>query len=660
MRAVPNQEFLELQQALAGRYSLERELGRGGMGVVYLAREVRLDRPVALKLLPSTYAAQPSLRERFLREARTAARLSHPHIVPIHAVDEAGAFVFIVMAYVEGETLEERIRARAPLPATEAARILREVAWALAYAHAQGVVHRDVKPANILLEAGSGRALVSDFGIAHVSDAPSLTSGSEVLGTAEYMSPEQASGEAVDGRSDLYALGVVGYYMLSGRVPIEGSTVAATLAKQITQIAAPLSSVAPEVPAPLAHAIDRCLAKEPTARFQGGEQLAEAVGVALERHREMPVALRTFIERVQESTRSLAGLAVLSLNFLTLSTVAVLTGDAPASLVWGTGIIGTLFAVTPGAILVRMTRDLLRSGYGYDELRRALRSDVEKLREALASERSYLRSRRERLIDGIGLGSLLAYVAGLGYMMVGTYFPAFETVVMPLMGVAMLGFLGAGLYSGTKHVLRGKPRGEGWLKFWNNRAGRALFKLAGLGLHRLPSAGASYRPTELGIGLAADRLFEDLPAAVRESFSELPAHLRALETHAENARARIAELDAIMNGIDQRGASGHERAIAPAGGIAQQKDDLAADIRAARSVAERRLAEVVGALETIRLQLLRMHAGVGGAEGMTGDLSAALDMSRDLEYLIEGGREVDALLKLGKRRHVVEDTPVPA
>jgi serine/threonine-protein kinase len=252
MREAPDQEFLALQEALAGRYSLERELGRGGMGIVYLAREVRLDRPVALKLLPPQYAAQSAQRERFLREARTAARLSHPHIVPIHAVDEVGAFVFIVMAYVEGETLEQRIRARGPLPATEAARILRELAWALAYAHAQGVVHRDIKPGNILLEAGSGRALVSDFGIAYVSDTRSLADTAEVIGTAEYMSPEQAAGKAVDGRSDLYALGAVGYYMLSGRVPFEGATIAATLAKQITQAAAPLSSVAPEVPAPLA------------------------------------------------------------------------------------------------------------------------------------------------------------------------------------------------------------------------------------------------------------------------------------------------------------------------------------------------------------------------------------------------------------------------
>ncbi len=208
-------EFIALQRALAGRYSLERELGRGGMGIVFLARDVALDRPVAIKLLPPVMAAQPALRQRFLLEARTAAKLSHPNVVPIHAVEESGDLVFFVMAYVEGESLGERLRAKGPLTPHETARMLQAVAWALGYAHGRGVVHRDVKPDNIMLERDTGRAVVMDFGIAAAGEAEA----GEVLGTAQYVSPEQANGDPVDGRSDIYSLGVVGFVSLSGRLP---------------------------------------------------------------------------------------------------------------------------------------------------------------------------------------------------------------------------------------------------------------------------------------------------------------------------------------------------------------------------------------------------------------------------------------------------------
>ena len=287
--------FLSLQEALAGHYALERELGRGGMAIVYLARDVRLDRPVAIKLLPPDLAGHDKLRDRFMREARTAARLSHPHIVPIHAVDEVRGYVFYVMSYVDGETLAERVANRGPLPSREASRLLQEVAGALAAAHGQGVVHRDVKPGNILLERATGRAMVTDFGIARVADGGETAVG-ELLGTPEYMSPEQAAGDAVDARSDVYSLGVVAYYMVSGQLPFTAPTIQAVLAKQLTQVPPSVASVAAGIPRSLANAIDTCLIKDPSRRFQSAEAFSDALAPTLVRRREVPVPVRAFLD----------------------------------------------------------------------------------------------------------------------------------------------------------------------------------------------------------------------------------------------------------------------------------------------------------------------------------------------------------------------------
>src|SRR5690349_12107951 len=226
--------FLSFQEAVAGRYFLERELGRGGMGVVYLARDVSLDRMVAIKLLPPELAASGELRSRFLREARTAAQLSHPHIVPIHAVEEHAALVFFVMGYIDGETLGERVRRAGPIPSREAMRVMQEVAWALTHAHARGVVHRDVKPDNILLERESGRAMVTDFGIARAAESRT-PAGGVVIGTPQYMSPEQERGDAVDGRSDLYSLGATLFFALTGRLPVDAPTAAALVMRVVME-----------------------------------------------------------------------------------------------------------------------------------------------------------------------------------------------------------------------------------------------------------------------------------------------------------------------------------------------------------------------------------------------------------------------------------------
>lgn len=271
------EEFLsEVRRTLRGRYEVERPLGRGGMGLVYLARDIRLARPVAIKVLPPERAMSPVHRARFLREARIAARLSHPHIVPIFSVGELGDVVFFVMAYVPGYTLGHRIRTRGPLPAAETARVLRETALALAHAHDQGVVHRDVKPDNILIDGSTGSSFVTDFGIARFGIGP-ISGSRTVLGTPEFMSPEQARGLALDARSDLYSLGVVGYYAASGRLPFDAEDPYVVMTQHVTDVPSPLATVAPKTPTAVASLVDRCLEKNPDQRPQSGNHIADGL-----------------------------------------------------------------------------------------------------------------------------------------------------------------------------------------------------------------------------------------------------------------------------------------------------------------------------------------------------------------------------------------------
>ncbi len=279
-----------LRPRFAEQYALERELGRGGMGVVFLAREISLDRMVAIKVLPPSLADDPAIRERFLREARTAAQLSHPNIVPIFRADAMDGLAYFAMGFVDGDNLAERLTSRGPLPPADAVRILREVAWALAYAHARGVVHRDVKPENIMIERGTGRVTVTDFGIARDVRAKNLTADGTVLGSVHYMSPEQVAGDVLDGRSDLYALGVVAFQLLSGRLPFDAPQASAVLLMQATRAAPSLGEVAPGIPGALVQVVDRCLRKDPAERYATGEALAEALTQALQQAQSGPQA----------------------------------------------------------------------------------------------------------------------------------------------------------------------------------------------------------------------------------------------------------------------------------------------------------------------------------------------------------------------------------
>src|SRR5688572_12479116 len=272
-----------LSAALGSSFTVEGEIGRGGMGVVYKARDERLKRGVAIKVLPPELAFREEIRMRFLREAETAARLSHPHIVPIHAVGEGpDGLVYFVMAYVDGESLGARLKRRERLPPEEARRILMETADALGAGHALGIIHRDVKPDNILLEGSRGRTVLTDFGIAKALTSTTgpgtLTATGVAIGTPHYMSPEQAAGDReIDGRSDIYSLGVVGFQMIAGELPFSAPTVPGLLLKQITEQAPYLKDKAPTCPDDLASCVMRSLEKEPEARWPTADALRRAL-----------------------------------------------------------------------------------------------------------------------------------------------------------------------------------------------------------------------------------------------------------------------------------------------------------------------------------------------------------------------------------------------
>lgn len=266
---------------LAPNYEIDSEIGRGGMGIVYCAKDVRLKRNVAVKILPPELAFRSDIRQRFLREAETAAGLSHPNIVPIYTVEEQQNLVYFIMAFISGDNLATRLQSHGAMDPGEVRRILREVADALAYAHKRNVVHRDIKPDNILLDADSGRAMVTDFGIARAltdQGDSRLTATGMAIGTPAYMSPEQSAGEMeIDGRSDLYSLGVVGYQMACGDLPFNAPNTPSMLVKHLSERPTPVDERRVDLPTDLARVIMILLEKDPADRLPNAESVVTAL-----------------------------------------------------------------------------------------------------------------------------------------------------------------------------------------------------------------------------------------------------------------------------------------------------------------------------------------------------------------------------------------------
>ena len=266
-----------LQRIIEGKYRIERLLGKGGMGQVFLAHDLTLEREVAIKVLPPDVAQDDQVVRRFQQEAKIAAKLDHPNIIPIYRVESEGGLNYFVMKYISGTSLEDLLDKKEPLPVPEIQRILWEAACALGHAHQRGVVHRDVKPANIMFDH-DGRVMLTDFGISKALQAATgFTATGMIIGTPHYMAPEQAKGAPVDGRADQYSLGVVGYRMITAELPFGGDSVHTIIYKHIYEEPPLASTKRPGIPGALTVAISRALAKEPDQRFPTMEDFATAV-----------------------------------------------------------------------------------------------------------------------------------------------------------------------------------------------------------------------------------------------------------------------------------------------------------------------------------------------------------------------------------------------
>jgi serine/threonine-protein kinase len=473
-----------IRAAVGTRYHLERELGRGGMGSVYLARDLRLDRPVALKVLPPEFAEQTGLRERFLLETRTAARFSHPNIVPVYAVEESSDVLAYAMGFIEGETLTQRVQRAGPLPTREIVRLLQDAAYALAYAHGRGVVHRDIKPDNVMLERATGRALVMDFGISRsiVKTQPmaALTRVGEVVGTPEYMSPEQAAGDHVDGRSDLYSLGLTAHFAATGRVAVTGETPPKILVKQLTEPIPPISESRAGLPQTLAAAIDRCVKKDPAERFSTAEELIEAIDAGQLSEPDIPLPIRLF-------AGDLGTLSLIAVGIALFTYFVVQAAEQQQ--------LGSLDTILPVILLfsILVTRSLTTfsearrlavAGFGADEVMAGLSRVVEeraRRRAELRADPAVRRRRRSTIAWGAGMLVVAAAMIWFGMGMRTMVAPRRYAVppgavVLVVSAIAMIGIALVLLMQSPFRM----PPGERLFRLaWLGPAGRAFVRLAG-------------------------------------------------------------------------------------------------------------------------------------------------------------------------------------
>jgi serine/threonine-protein kinase len=610
--------------ACGHHYELDGEIGRGGMAVVYRARDRRLNRPVAIKVLPPELAFDQAIRTRFTREAQTSALLSHAHIVPIYDVGEQDGIAYIVMGLITGGNLATLLTREPRQPIDEVRRLLCEVADALDYAHVRGVIHRDIKPDNILLDRDGGRAVVTDFGIARAMEAGTrLTVTGIAVGTPTYMSPEQAAGEReIDGRSDLYSLGVLGYQMLTGRVPFVAGNQMALLLKHMSEQPRPIAELRPEAPKGLCEAIERALMKAPEDRWPNAAAMRDALisgeargGSWRAEHRDMvrypsprPVSPRRGTPAAEKSP------------------------NRPAAVVTPNGIVlepEHLVSLTPAQ------RDDLRLWHGRVNLMDRI-----------------VTMRRYALVTGV------TAIASMGLFALGVDSGMPPFVLAPIIPA----------YMGVKLWRRGRSLRESGL-----RLRRVLFSLRARWVLPTPPP----RPTERQLEKLAPREVLDSPhgAAIRRAVEEKGAILAIVAKLSKADRALMPELAPTVNSlverivdlartlhrldqsIDPRQAGELDARIAelepesatPEGerrlGLLRRQRSSVEDLVQRRAALARQLDSAGLALGNLRYDLIKI--GSSGIASVLSDVSSATQqaraLSREIDTVLEAVAEVKGL-----------------
>ena len=548
----------------------------------------------------------------------------------------------------------------------QAARVMREVAWALAYAHGSGIVHRDVSADNILLERGTERAIVMDFGIASALHTAAVADDGRIMGNALYVSPEQAAGEPVNERSDLYSLGVVGYYALTGRHPFVGETSTEIVTQHLTATPPAITSVAPTVPPRLAAAVERCLHKEPLRRYRTAESLAEAIDLAFEHAKDIPAPLRSWIS---QNERELP----VRFAMVGMGTAVGFTLSAVFRMPWlmAPSILG-FASLCIGPWSSRLRR-ILGDGYTTDDLHAALREHQLARAEELEYERRQISPLATRLLRIVAAGSVGAAALG-GWLFFKGLDLERELLVKTGSGHALPWSLWSSVNDAQQQGLVilfpalaaltvvGVPLVGQWyryrfasrvtaatISFWKGRVGRQIARFVTLGATpaERPALGMPVL-TEIALGRATDHLYEALPREARRQLANLPPLVRRLEEDASALRQTMAALDDQISAFERA----PEAIDAPARA-------LRAEVEEAREAAAGRLTATVAAIESVRLDLLRLQMGTATVQSVTASLEAAERIGREIERAVGAHAEIEALLlSSGDVEDDDADTPV--